>query len=176
MTIFIYLIGSKTISLLLCIIISRRFHLMMAVTYEVKKLPLKIRNKKKEYHTFPPNPHRSSLLRIHLISHFKLDVFFSLAVAALQIFILNSPRLCCSCINTLFFYYRNFDEIILSQVAHAPELPRLLHHFYKILHCNLSYNGIVPWHMKYQDKLYSSSLSKYALNCVWVFRNILINI
>ena len=143
MTIFIYLTGSTTISLLLCIKISRQFHLMMAITYEVKKLPLKIRNKKKEYHTFPPNPHRSSLLRIHLISHFKLDVFFSLAVAALQICILTCPRVCCSCINTLFFYYRNFGGTIFSSVAHAPE-PRPLQHFYKILHCNLSYNGIVP--------------------------------
>ena len=122
----------------------------------------------------PPDPHRSSLLHIHWISRFKLDVFFSLAVAGLQICILNCPRLCCSCINTLFFYYRNFGEIIFSPVAHAPVLPRPLHRFYKILHCNLSYNGIVPWHMKYQDKLYSFSLSKYALNCVWVFRNILI--
>ena len=81
----------------------------------------------------PPRPHRSSLLRIRWISRFKLDVFFLLAVAALQIFILNCHRLCCSCINTLFFYNRNLCEIIFSPVAHDPELPRPLHHFYKIL-------------------------------------------
>ena len=51
-TIFLFLTGSTTISLLSCIKISCRFHLKMAVTYGEKERPLKIRNKKKEYHTF----------------------------------------------------------------------------------------------------------------------------